>query len=69
MTRHEKLDETDLRFKDGVIKIGMEINCQQYTPNLFLKISNERWEDEVVTGRNSFLWKTSRSLICVIQVT
>lgn len=42
MTRHEKLDETDLRFKDGVIKIGMEINCQQYTPNLFLKISNER---------------------------
>lgn len=52
MTRYEKLDETDSRFKDGVIKLGMEIKCQQYTQNVFLKISNERWEDEEVTGRN-----------------
>lgn len=52
MTRYEKLDETVWRFKDGVIKIGMEIKCQQYTQNLFLKISNERGKDEVVTGRN-----------------
>lgn len=65
---YEKLDETDLRFRDNVIKVLMEIKCQQCSANLLLRISNERWVDEGNEGRNSFVRKTISSSSCTIQL-